>query len=179
MLRAGFTLLFAVSLFLPGCWVFPIGDPNDTGDVNTNGTVGEFADCTIPANEAELAAEVIRLVNAERSARGLNALVASPALSQAGGVHACDMIHYDFVGHQNPVTGSTPETRYQAAGFPSIDEGENVASGIYSASAVVDAWMASPVHQEVILTGYFTHVGVGIRVGGRYGVYWVLSIAGV
>jgi uncharacterized protein YkwD len=53
--------------------------------------------------------------------------------------------------------------------------GENLAAGQTSPEQVVADWMASPGHRENMLGETYTEVGVGLRQGGDYGLYWVLE----
>jgi uncharacterized protein YkwD len=53
--------------------------------------------------------------------------------------------------------------------------GENLAAGQTSPEQVVTQWMNSPGHRENMLQERFTEVGVGLREGGDYGLYWVLE----
>ena len=48
-------------------------------------------------------------------------------LSVSAQGHVSDMIRLNFRGHVNPETGSTPESRARAAGYPSGEVGENAA----------------------------------------------------
>jgi uncharacterized protein YkwD len=48
-------------------------------------------------------------------------------------------------------------------------KGEVIASGAYTAEAVVNLWMNSPAHKEIILRSSFTMAGIGYSRG-----YWVM-----
>ncbi len=154
-----------------------IGQGNTTQPPATT-TPGEFPDCSVPAQEADWAAQVLQLVNQESTSRGLNPLQANALLAREADVQACDMIHYAFVNHVNPVTGSTPTSRLVDSGYPGQTVGENLAGGLTTPQAVMAAWMASPDHEENILRPQFTDLGVGIRLGGTYGIYWVQFFGG-
>jgi uncharacterized protein YkwD len=161
-------------LGLGGC---PTNVTNTAGASAINGVPGEFPDCRIPAQEDAWAAEVLALVNQERTGRGLCALQASSELAQAANEQACAMIHYNFFDHTNPVTGDTPTERFIACGFQGDIYGENLAAGPTTPEQVVEGWMNSPGHRHNILLPEFTHLGVGVRLGGQYAVYWVQVFA--
>ena len=63
-------------------------------------------DCTPaaswPAQRADLAAQVVSLVNAHRAQLGLQALVVSPALDAAATWKARDMAAYGYMDHDDP-----------------------------------------------------------------------------
>jgi uncharacterized protein YkwD len=147
------------------------------GSAESAGT-GEFSDCYVPAEGSAWAAEVIQLVNDERAKYGLNALAPSAELSQAANAEACDMIHYNYFDHINPVTGSSPLDRFAASGFEGNICGENIAAGQQSPEQVVDGWIGSPEHEDNVLSPAFTHMGIGIRLGGPYRIYWVQLFGG-
>ncbi|HCF82769.1 MAG TPA: serine protease, partial [Ruminococcaceae bacterium] len=48
--------------------------------------------------------------------------------------------------------------------------GENIAYGYRTPAEVVEGWLNSPGHRANILTGSFTHIGVGYNENGNY---WV------
>jgi uncharacterized protein YkwD len=51
--------------------------------------------------------------------------------------------------------------------------GENLAAGQPTPERAFTDWMNSPSHRDNILDPRFTELGVGVRFGGEYGVYWV------
>jgi uncharacterized protein YkwD len=51
--------------------------------------------------------------------------------------------------------------------------GENLAGGQTTAASVVADWMDSPGHRDNILDPRWRDMGVGVRTGGHFGVYWV------
>jgi len=59
-----------------------------------------------------------------------------------------------------------------AAGIGYSTAGENIAAGQSTRAAVMTAWMASTGHRNNILSGSFTKLGVGVKQGGSYGIYW-------
>jgi len=139
------------------------------------GTVSADANvCLVPDDEEELVAEVVRLVNEERVSRGLNAVTVHPLLTKAAGDYACTMISDGYFGHYHPVTGQGPGERAAAVGYAYRAVGENLAAGQRTAAQVVQDWMNSTQgHRENILNPMWVHIGVAVRRGGSYGIYWV------
>ena len=134
---------------------------------------GEQAGCVTPALAAQWAAEVIDLVNSERLSQGLDPLVANATLKGLSADYACQLILGGFFAHENPLTGSTVGSRAGDGGYDYLIVGENLAAGQHSPAEVVRAWMDSPGHRANILGEGYEEIGVAVRTGGEYGVYWV------
>lgn len=132
-----------------------------------------FPECTEPVQAAEWRAEILRLVNRERSSRGLTPLVRNSTLERQAMQYACEMIQFDYFDHVNPITGSTLGQRATQFGYDFRVVGENLAAGQGSPEQAFTDWMASPGHRANILDPRFTEIGIGVRTGGDYGVYWV------
>jgi len=125
--------------------------------------------------------EVVRLVNQERTSRGLAPLKRNDALDSAAYGHSQDMGVNDFFSHTGS-DGSTAQERIEAAGYTSWNWiGENVAAGYSSPAAVMSAWMDSAGHQANILRTSFREIGMGYYYdasdtypGGTWGYahYW-------
>jgi uncharacterized protein YkwD len=130
--------------------------------------------CSIPDDQSELVWEVIRLVNEERTSRGLNPVEANPQLTASASDYACTMIGEAYFGHYDPVTGDGPGDRAAAAGYVYRAVGENLGAGQKTPAEVVTDWMNSTTgHRENILNPMWVHIGVAVRKGGSYGTYWV------
>jgi uncharacterized protein YkwD len=126
-----------------------------------------------PAQAQDLTDEVVRLVNQERAARGLAALVRSPQLDAAARRHSDDMAIRNFFSHTGS-DGSNAGSRIAGTGYLAIAYGENIAAGFRTAQDVVTAWMNSEGHRRNILDPMFKEIGVAlvIRIGSTYGYYW-------
>jgi uncharacterized protein YkwD len=175
----------------------PVGPPADSGDdagaVDTGGDLppaavgGDssgpppapdeltviFPGCEDPAEGAVWKDEVLQLVNAERAARGVAPVVWNDTLADQATQYACELIAYDFFDHVNPSTGSTLGTRTADFGYDFWIVGENLAAGQRTPAEVVADWMNSPCHRQNVINPAFTELGIGIRIGGDYGLYWV------
>ena len=118
-------------------------------------------------------AAVLCLINAERAAERLPALVEEPRLQATAVAYARLMRERDFFAHEGP-DGSTPHSRIIAAGYPQDSSGgENLAWGQRESgtpSAIVRGWMESKGHRENILRPQFKYIGIGIVRGSpRHG----------
>ena len=123
--------------------------------------------------EAKLASHVLELVNQERAQEGLAALAHNAVLEAQATQYACEMIHYGFFAHTNPFTGTQLENRTAEFGYVYACIGENLAAGQPTPEEAFEAWMISEGHRYNILHPQFTELGVGVRTGGDYGIYWV------
>ncbi len=128
---------------------------------NTNGN--------IQGENAEFISEVVRLVNVERTSRGLSALSSSNTLlNSAAGIRAKEQA--SLFSHTRP-NGSNWDTVLRENGISYRSAGENVAYGQRTPSEVVNAWMNSEGHRANILNEGFTQIGVGVyKNGSTY--YW-------
>ena len=115
--------------------------------------------------------EVLRLVNEERTKRGLNALKRASDLDALARAHSADMINRHFFDHNNP-DGQSPFDRMRAAGISYRAAAENIASGQRSAEAVMNAWMNSSGHRANILNGTYTEIGIGAVKSSGGTIYW-------
>jgi uncharacterized protein YkwD len=132
---------------------------------------------TWPADRADLAAQVVTLVNAHRVQLGFVPLVVSPTLTAAAEWKARDMAAYSYLDHDDPAPDArSPDERVAACGYPATQWGENIAMGYASAQAVVDAWLASPEHRANIERPEFRATGVG---AAGAPLYWAQSFGAV
>ncbi len=115
--------------------------------------------------------QVVNLTNQERQKYGLAPLKIDWQLSRVARYKSRNMRDVGYFSHTSPTYGSPFEMmrsfniQYQSAG-------ENIAAGQTSPEQVVREWMNSPGHRKNILTGRYTHIGVGYAKGGAYGTYW-------
>lgn len=145
---------------------------SDAGDFSTELTA-RFPGCDEPVNASDLKDAILRLVNRERGLAGVGPVVRNDTLEDAADQYACEMISQNFFDHVNPVTGSTLASRTEAFDYSYRVVGENLAAGQLTPEQVIRDWMDSPDHRRNILDARFTELGVGVRSGGTYGMYWV------
>ncbi len=128
------------------------------------------ADRPLGERPADARGALVCVVNAVRTAHGRVAVSPSDRLELAAQRHATDMVDRSFFEHVSP-DGTTLLRRVGASGYlrgaPGYELGEDIAwaEPTVSPQGVVDAWMASPTHRDVILTGAYRGVGVGIAPG--------------
>ncbi len=169
-------LMLGVSL-LAGCPNASDVGGSPVAGVSTSSVQPQTNDgvCLTPPNSDILVADVLELVNLERTSRGLNPLTLNPQLNQIAEDYACEMIEDNFFDHANPATPEFgPGQRAIDAGYVFLAIGENLAAGQTSPTQVMREWMASTEgHRENILSPQWSEIGIAVRTGGEFGVYWV------
>jgi uncharacterized protein YkwD len=122
--------------------------------------------------------QLVDLINAERTRRGVSALRVNPVLMQVAEAHSQDMVSRNFFDHTNP-DGQDPCDRLNEAGYAWWACGENIGAGSINATpqAMFATWMSSPNHQAIMLSPNFTEIGIGYVAGGTYRHYWTADFA--
>lgn len=128
---------------------------------------------TIPTHQSikALESEVVRLVNVERSKRGLQLLKENWELSRVARYKSQDMANKNYFSHTSPTYGS-PFRMMESFGLKYSAAGENIAYGQRTAQQVMTAWMNSPGHRSNILSPTYTQIGVGYATNKNGVVYW-------
>jgi uncharacterized protein YkwD/uncharacterized membrane protein required for colicin V production len=126
---------------------------------------------TDPAAETRM----VELLNRERAAQGLVALVVDEKLRQAARAHSEEMIRLSYFAHESPTQGS-PFDRMLRAGARFGAAGENLAFAP-TVEAAHRGLMNSPDHRKNILTPQFRRVGVGAVTAGSWGRMFTQNFA--
>lgn len=178
--KLGWTVLQLCVLGLStGCFS---GDPaSGSAGLSTDDQIGVLAGkqrCLTPEDSKRMADQVIQLVNLERASADMNLspVVVNDRLMSITGEYACRLIEADFFAHHDPESGRGPKDRAVAGKYAFYAVGENLAAGPETPAEVMQSWMDSPPHREVILDPKWTEIGIGVRDGGRYSTYWVLLL---
>jgi len=112
--------------------------------------------------------EMLKLVNRERSKRGLKPLIADANLTNLARRQSQDMFVRGYFAHVNP-DGKDPFDRMNSSNIRFISAGENLALAQTVEIAHTNL-MNSPGHRANILNPDFGHVGIGIMDGGFHGL---------
>jgi len=162
------------TLFLAGCpSAQDYDDSTVVASIVAEGSATTPNTAVDPNNKEALVAKVIDLVNQERTKRGLPAVTSSPVLTRMADDYAKDMGERGFFGHYDPDNKDVAQRAIEH-GYVFLAVGENLAGGQNSPEGVMDDWMNSTEgHRENILSAQWTEVGVSVRLGGTYGIYWV------
>jgi uncharacterized protein YkwD len=114
----------------------------------------------------ELRRAVRCIVNEERARRDLRPVRAQGALGEAARAHAHDMVRRGYFAHERP--GSTLRSRLRDAGWDGHSAGETLAwgcGGLGVPRAIVDAWLGSDGHREILLSRRYRRAGIGLADG--------------
>jgi uncharacterized protein YkwD len=117
----------------------------------------------------ELRHAVRCIVNDERAAAGLAPLRSQHELHVAARGHARDMVKRGYFAHERE--GSTLRSRLRDAGWDGHAAGETLAwgcAGLGVPRAIVDGWLGSPAHRDILLRRRYKRVGVGVAVGAPH-----------
>jgi uncharacterized protein YkwD len=108
------------------------------------------------------------LIDQVRAAYRLRPLHANRELQAVAGKQVTDMVRDDYFGDDSP-SGQTPGRLIEALPYgahaSSLATAQNLGWGTRSAATpagILTAWMRSPPHRKVILTGAFRDVGIGV-----------------
>jgi len=113
--------------------------------------------------------EVIRLVNEERAARGLNILQVDNNLMMAARFYTQTLSNLNLpLGHGEGPYGGSGGT---AEAFGDSPGWRNGMWGVWTPEDVVGAWMNSPAHRDNMLRPSHTRIGFGSYLGGQWGVF--------
>jgi len=124
---------------------------------------------------ATAARQVVDLVNAERTRRGLAPMRFDSRLAVAAQRHSEDQAARRQMSHRGG-DGSDAGTRIGRAGYGWSSWAENIAYGQVSAASVMSAWMNSDGHRRNILSA-LPDTGVGVAVGSDGRWYWTQVFA--
>jgi uncharacterized protein YkwD len=131
---------------------------------------------------AELEAQVLRAVNAQRVRRGLVPLRINRQLAVVARGHSTSMAEHGYFAHES-YDGSAFNRRIRAAypesGMRAWSAGENLAwrSPDLSAQHAVEMWLSSPTHRANMLAARWREIGVGaVRAPAAPGVFAGLDV---
>lgn len=106
---------------------------------------------------------ILRLINTERSKRGIKELRIDAALSGAAHLKSRDMINRNYFEHY--AYGLAPWDFMTNAGYSYQIGGENLAMNFMTGEGTMKALMNSPSHRDNILNPDFEDLGIGVVKG--------------
>ena len=122
----------------------------------------------VPTVREDLETQMLGLVNAERTKRGLQPLKADPAMREVARNHSRDMFVRGYFSHYTP-EGKDPFDRMKAAGVTYYVAGENLAL-TQTLQLAHTGLMNSPGHKANILRPTYGRVGIAVLDGGPFGI---------
>lgn len=115
------------------------------------------------------------LLNAVRVAYGQTPLVIDSRLAVVSRIHSQTMVSDNYFAHINKA-GLSPRDRLNAVEVPFTTYSEALTAGTWTPMDVINTWMNSQLHREIIL-GDYTSGGIGISTGeSTYGIYVTLNV---
>ena len=122
------------------------------------------------------ASNIVKLINSERTSRGLSPLSENTLLTKAAKTRSGVLASMGKLIHVSAPSGSAWPT-LAAVGYSYTLAGENLASIPPATMEVVPAWMESAPHRANILTSEYKEVGIGISQGPYQGgtAYYVVA----
>ena len=134
-------------------------------------------DVEFQANPAVVRDAMLCEIAEIRQRRDARALRTSTQLDLAAGRHAADMFERRYFSHVSPGGGGLAD-RARRSGFAkrgcSWMVGEVLAWGVGSrstAAGTVQAWMNSPGHRRILVSGRYGQIGLGLQSGTPYDAY--------
>lgn len=114
--------------------------------------------------------ELLALMNAERTARGVGPLAIVNEISLVAQARTLEI--ETCFSHQRP-DGTLGYVLVDNAGIAYTAHAENIAGGYNTAQEVHSAWMASAQHAAAITDALYTRVGIACHTGNDGKKYWV------
>lgn len=134
-------------------------------------------DVELQANPAVVRDAMLCEIARLRERRDVRGLRANEQLDLAASRHATDMFERRFFSHVSPGGGDLAD-RARRSGFArrncSWMVGEVLAWGVGSrstAAGTVRAWMNSPSHRRILISGRYGQIGIGLQAGTPYDAY--------
>jgi uncharacterized protein YkwD len=115
-------------------------------------------------NQGTVERSLLCLTNVHRLRSGRGPLRLDRRLTAAARTHSAEMVACGYFGHVTP-EGLDPSDLAAQAGYPG-GVGENIAAnGSGTALSLFQQWVASPGHNENMLTGDYRAAGMGVAFG--------------
>lgn len=127
------------------------------------------------ADPTKLAAQALSTINTTRKQQGLSPYTLNTTLTQSANQRAKE-ISTRF-SHNRP-NGSSFETLPDSLGIPYNAIGENIGYGNMDGAQIINLWMTSGEHREMIISSYFTQVAIGVYVSPEGIIYYVSEFIG-
>ncbi len=122
----------------------------------------------VPYAYSVLEQEISLLINTHREQLGLSTLKMLNESSLQSRNQSKHMLEHTHICHDD----FSDRYDYLVATVNAIRVGENTAFGYESASAVVNSWLKSYTHKNIIEDPMFTHFGISVSNGGPRNNYF-------
>lgn len=170
-MHAAIALTLAVSAGLLGAGEASAARSHASTPLPIHGLCGGASLLPTPTNMARVVTATLCLIERERQAFRLPLLRSNSSLQRIAAVQAKDMVVGDYFGDNTPA-GGTPWQRITtspyAVGARSLWTAQNIGWGtdeLATPAAMVNGWMLSAPHRQIMLTAGYRDVGVGVAPG--------------
>lgn len=151
--------------------IYPSSENTNKEENNTNNSAGTNAS---GLTNDEL--ETFNLINEQRVAAGLPALIIDDEVQNVARIKAEDMVNSGYFSHTSPTYGS-PFDMLKSFKISYRTAGENIA-GNSTNSGAVNAWMNSEGHKANILNNSYNYTGIAVVNSSKYGKIYVQMFIG-
>jgi uncharacterized protein YkwD len=175
-------ILFPASaMLLFSGWAFPAGSQPGMAAQAPLYLPIVFKSCAqsfplVPPDDQAREQEMAQAINAVRADHGVPPVTLVQKLTQAARYHSRDMADNDFFSHTGS-NGSSPGERITQACYHWSAYGEIIAAGSADVQTMLNLWMNSQSHRDIILDPHYQDFGVGYAANGssKYGYYWTVD----
>jgi uncharacterized protein YkwD len=188
--RAAFAVGLAVAAGLLGAFSVSAAGSRGHTTLPVHGVCANTTLRPTQANLARVASATLCLIERERETYHLGLLRSDSSLQHIAAGQARAMVVGDYFGDNTP-SGGTPWQRITASPYGSRAHGlaaaQNIGWGtqeMATPAGMVTIWMNSPPHREIMLTGGYRDVGVGVApaapsslTGGEPGATYTVEFA--
>lgn len=108
---------------------------------------------------------IVSAVNDQRAAHGITGLDASPKLGRAADYHSWEMLDANYFAHDSRNGEPFDQRVRRYAHHNAVGETLAMLSHRCRARRVVQMWMNSAPHRDILLASNFRRIGVGKRTG--------------
>jgi uncharacterized protein YkwD len=125
-------------------------------------------------NRADLASQVVTLVNQYRAGKGLSQLSISAPLTNSSVWKSMHMAGYGYFDHNDPAppVSRSAFQRARDCDYTGSGWGENIAWGYATPQSVMTGWLNSPGHRANIENASYRSIGVGVAANASGQLYW-------
>lgn len=138
--------------------------------------------CQLPfahqeSDHAAFEAETLKLINEARAKVGAPPIQSTPSLEQLARFHSSDMANSNKFSHDGS-GGENFGTRIDWGCDPYSRAGEIIGWNYQTPRDVVNGWLNSPPHKQIMLDAKFTHAGAGFA-SNENGLYWTVDFIAI
>jgi len=109
-------------------------------------------------------ATIIKLLNNDRTSRGLGPLKENYQLDKSALLKAQDIIKNGYFDHYSP-QGKSPWYWFKISGYKYSAAGENLGIGFLDSEEIYKAWKNSPTHRANLLNPRYKEIGIAVVQG--------------